>query len=223
VTAAAASLAAPGLVQRLRTVVGAQNVPRAANAEKAAPADEVLFERALRGDREALGRLVANYERSLFGLLVRLTNGDTHRADDLFQDTFLHAMKFGDTFDRKMEFKPWVTAIAVNLVRDEARRRKVRGEVPLEGGVDDQEYERACTAADENPGVRAERRDEEERVRRALTRLTLLEREVVLLHFYEDMTLVETAKALRVAPGTVKSRLHAALTRLSGILGRKQA
>ena len=222
-TAATAALPAQGLVRRLSTLAAVQKVRRAASGEQAAPSDEALFARAVRGDREALGTLVTGYERMLFGLLVRLTNGDTHRADDLFQETFLHALKFGNTFDRKMEFKPWVTAIAVNLVRDEARRRKVRGEVPLEGGVDEQEYERACTAADENPGVSAERRDEEQCVQRALARLTLLEREVVLLHFYEDLTLAQTAGALGVALGTVKSRLHAALTRLSGILGRKQS
>lgn len=219
-TAATAAMPAQGLVRRWSTIAGAQAARKAVSGEKTTSSDEVLFERALRGDREALANLVTSYERTLFGLLVRLTNGDTHRADDLFQETFLHAMKFGKTFDRKMEFKPWITAIAVNLVRDEARRRKVRGEVPLEGGMDEQEYERACTAADENPGASAERRDEEQRVQRALTRLTLLEREVVLLHFYEGLTLVETADALGVALGTVKSRLHAALTRLSGILGR---
>lgn len=222
-TAATAALPAPSLVQRLSTAVGAHQARRTASAENAVATDEALFERALGGDREALGKLVTNHEKSLFGFLVRLTNGDTHRADDLFQETFLHAMKFGKTFDRQMEFKPWLTAIAVNLVRDEARRRKVRGEVPLEGGMDEQEYEHACTAADANPGACAERRDEEQVVRRALARLTLLEREVVLLHFYDGMTLSETASALGVALGTAKSRLHAALTRLSGLLGPKQA
>lgn len=220
--AGTASLTAPGLVQRLTKARNAPNA-REATAERAGPTDETLFARALAGDREALGTLVTRYERRLFGLLVRLTNGDRHRADDLFQETFLHAMRAAETFDRKLEFKPWITAIAVNLVRDEARKRKVRGEVPLEGGVDDEEYERVCVAADDNPGRSAERQDEEEKVQRALARLTLLEREVVLLHFYDGMTLAETAATLEVALGTVKSRLHAALTRLAGMLVRPQA
>jgi RNA polymerase sigma factor (sigma-70 family) len=94
----------------------------------------------------------------------------------------------------------------------------VRSEVPLEGGVDDREYECACVADEENPGLCAQRRDEEDKVRQSLERLTLLEREVVLLHFYDKLTLAETAAVLGVALGTVKSRLHAALTRLSTIL-----
>jgi RNA polymerase sigma-70 factor (ECF subfamily) len=186
-------------------------------------ADEKLFELAIAGDRDALGELIGRYEKTLFGLLLRLTSGDPHRADDLFQETFLHAMRAGKTFDRKLQFKPWVTAIAVNLVRDDARKRKVRGEVGLDAATD---TERNAlpepVAAGENPGESAERKDEELQVQRALYGLTELEREVVLLHFYDSMTLVETAKVLDVPLGTIKSRLHAALTRLGGILGKKE-
>ncbi|MGD0091856.1 MAG: RNA polymerase sigma factor [Planctomycetota bacterium] len=222
-SAATAALATPGFVQRLSTAPGVQAARKAPAAEQVCLSDEVLFQRALGGDQEALGSLVANYQKTLFGLLVRLTNGDWHTADDLFQETFLHALRAGASFDQKMGFKPWVTAIAVNLVRDEARKRKVRGEVPLEAELDDQEYERAGLALDDNPREHAERQDEEQRVRRALARLTLLEREVVLLHFFDGMTLAEAASSLGVALGTVKSRLHSALTRLNNVLSRKQA
>ena len=196
--------------------------PAADQQKEVLRADEKLFELAIGGDRDALGELIGRYEKTLFGLLLRLTSGDQHRADDLFQETFLHAMRAGRTFDRKLQFKPWVTAIAVNLVRDDARKRKVRGEVGLDAATD---AERSSipepVAAGESPGESAERRDEELVVQRALHGLTDLEREVVLLHFYDSMTLVETAKVLEVPLGTIKSRLHAALTRLNGILGKK--
>src|SRR5579862_1038206 len=184
-------------------------------------ADELLFGQAIAGDRTALGELIGRYEKSLFGLLMRMTGGDQHRCDDLFLETFLHAMRASKTFDRKMQFKPWITAIAVNLIRDDARKRKVRGEVGLDNAADS---ERSAVpepvGQQENPGELAERRDEERKVQIALGDLTDLEREVVLLHFYQSMTLVETAKTLDVPLGTIKSRLHAALTRLSGILER---
>jgi RNA polymerase sigma-70 factor (ECF subfamily) len=186
--------------------------------------DEALFQRSGAGDRDALGELIRRYEDFLYGVLVRLTNGDTHRAEDLFQDTFLNAMRAAATFDRGKMFKPWITAIAVNLVRDDARRRKVRSEVALDASRDDDDDGRAPRlepAADvDAPGAEAERRDEDEKVQRALARLTNLEREVVLLHFFNGMTLQETADALGAPLGTIKSRLHAALTRLSGMLGK---
>jgi RNA polymerase sigma-70 factor (ECF subfamily) len=183
--------------------------------------DEELFERAAKGERHCFEVLIGRYEDFLYGLLVRLAGGNVHRAEDFFQDTFLNALRAARTFDRKKAFKPWITAVAVNLVRDDARKRKVRGEVTLDGGSEQNGHARPEPAAStEGPGERAERSDEEKKVRKALERLTGLEREVVLLHFYNDMTLQETADALNAPLGTIKSRLHAALTRLSGILER---
>ncbi len=220
--AAAATLTVPPLIP-VRSV--AKRLQRETVQAEVAPTDERLFELASGGDREALGTLITRYERSLYGLLVRMANGDSHRADDLFQDTFLHAMRAAETFNRKMNFKPWITAIAVNLVRDDARKRKVRGEIALDGRQPDEDQAAMPepAAGGECPRQSLERQDREETVRRALTMLTGLEREVVLLHFFQDMTLVETAQALSVPLGTVKSRLHAALTRLSHTLERIDA
>jgi len=196
-----------------------------ATTQEIVRSDEKLFGLAIGGDRDALGELIGRYEKNLFALLLRMTGGDEHRADDLFQETFLHAMRAAKTFDSKLQFKPWITAIAVNLVRDEARKRKVRGEVGLDSPSErdgDGRYEGGSipepVASGDTPGERAERRDEERKVQRALGGLTELEREVVLLHFYNSMTLAETAKVLEAPLGTIKSRLHAALTRLSGLL-----
>ena len=187
--------------------------------------DEKLFLLAGGGDRDALGQLVRRYEKPLFGLLVRLTNGDWHRADDFFQETFLHAMRAVRTFKAHKQFKPWLVAIAVNLVRDEARKRKAHGEVGLEStkGTEAGAQWPELVAAGDGPADSALRRDEAEQVQKALGGLTDLEREVVLLHFYNSLTLQETAEALAVPLGTVKSRLHAALMRLSTMLRRPEA
>lgn len=185
--------------------------------------DEFLFEKTIQGDREALEVLINRHERSLFGLLVRLTNGDHHRADDLFQETFLHAMRAGKTFDQKKKFKPWITAIAVNLLRDDSRKCRVRREVAWDGGTGDSDSPGMPepVSRDEGPYGGAERKDEERSVRDALKGLTALEREVVLLHFFNRLTLVETAEVLNVPVGTAKSRLNAALTRLHKLLESK--
>jgi RNA polymerase sigma-70 factor (ECF subfamily) len=201
----------------------AVNTPSKVQAESRVATDEALFERAAKGDRNALGELIGRYQDFLFGLLFRLAGGDEHRAEDFFQDTFLNAMRASATFDAKKAFKPWITAIAVNLVRDDARKRKVRSEITLDNQRADTEHEGQRidpVALSEDPGAAAERRDEEEKVRRALDRLTALEREVVLLHFFNDMTLQETATTLSAPLGTIKSRLHAALTRLNGMLSK---
>lgn len=188
-----------------------------AGVQAAPPSDEELFLRVRTGDREGLAALVRRYESGLFALLVRMTGGDTHRADDLFQETFLRAVRAAGTFETGKPFRPWLTAIAVNLVRDDARKRKLRGEVALDGGADD--ASRVPESPGETPEASAAREDEAAGVRRALGRLTEKEREVVLLHFYDGMTLAEAAAALEIPLGTVKSRLHGALVRLKAFLG----
>lgn len=180
--------------------------------------DEDLFLRVRAGDRESLAVLVGRYEAGLFALLVRMTGGDAHRADDLFQETFLRAVRAAATFDGSKRFRPWLTTIAVNLVRDEARKRKLRGEVALEGGDSDVRWS-VPHAPGETPEESATRGDEAARVQQALVRLSEKEREIVLLHYYDCMTLAEAAETLAIPLGTVKSRLHGALERLRGLLG----
>ena len=180
--------------------------------------DEDLFLRVRAGDRESLAILVGRYEARLFALLVRMTGGDTHRADDLFQETFLRAVRAAATFNGSRRFRPWLTTIAVNLVRDEARKRKLHGEVGLESP--DADLRRSLPAAPgETPEESATRGDEAAKVNRALAGLSEKEREVVLLHFYDGLTLAEAAQALEIPLGTIKSRLHGALVRLRELLG----
>ncbi|MCZ7644084.1 MAG: sigma-70 family RNA polymerase sigma factor [Planctomycetota bacterium] len=192
--------------------------PPKAMADESGVTDEELFLLVREGDPEgrALTQLVKRHESGLYGLLVHLTGGDVNRADDLFQETFLRAVRAARTFDPQRSFRTWLMSIAVNLVRDEARRRKVLNEVALQSGE-----ERAALQVEtpeRTPAQSAERNDEAWRVRASLLKLTLKEREVVLLHFFQGLTLAEAADALTVPLGTVKSRLHGALTRLKGIL-----
>lgn len=184
--------------------------PRKNQEVMAVPSDEELFKR---GDRESLSILVTRYQQTLYGLLVHVTSGDGSLAEDLFQEAFVRAVRGAKTFDASRSFKSWITAIALNLVRDEVRKRKLRGEVPLgEGGSDEHAAEGIL------PTEAAEHWDEVFRVRKALEDLTEKEREVVLLHFYQGHTLGEVSEILSVPLGTVKSRLHGALVRLKGLL-----
>lgn len=178
--------------------------------EKQVPSDEALF---FQGDKQSLEILVTRYQQTLYGLLVHVTGGDSSLAEDLFQEAFVRAVKGAKTFDRNRSFKSWITAIALNLVRDEVRKRKLRGEIPLgEGGQEEQATDRDL------PARSVERKDEVARVRGALSELTEKEREIVLLHFYQGLTLGEASEVLNVPLGTVKSRLHGALVRLKGLL-----
>src|SRR5258708_6492964 len=95
---------------------------RSAQAEDS---DEVLLARLKDGDDAALGALVERYKRPLFGYLCRML-GDAAEAEDVFQETFLRVFKHLARFEEGRRVRPWLYAIAGNLVKNVYRARGYR-------------------------------------------------------------------------------------------------
>src|SRR5579862_6848605 len=87
--------------------------------------DELLLGRLKAGDEGALGTLVERYRRPLFGYLQRML-GDAAEAEDVFQETFLRVVKHLARFEEGRRVKPWLYAIAGNLVKNVYRSRGYR-------------------------------------------------------------------------------------------------
>src|SRR5688572_29033432 len=135
--------------------------------------------------REDFERLYEEHAQPLFGFLAYRT-GDRAVAEDLVADTFERAMRARSRFDRrKASEKTWLYTIALNLLRDLARRRASESRA-LER-LPDEEVRRP-DALDA-----VESRDT---VQRALSTLSDEEREAVALRFGADMTVPEIAKLL---------------------------
>jgi RNA polymerase sigma factor (sigma-70 family) len=147
-------------------------------------------------------RLYAAEAQGLFAFLAYRT-GDRTQAEDLLADAFERALRARRGFDRKRgSEKTWLYAIALNVLRDHARR------VAAEGRA----YERAA-GADSAPDRLAavEARDE---LGRALARLSAEEREAVALRFGAELTVPEMAQVLGQPLTTVEGRVYRALRKL---------
>lgn len=83
------------------------------------------------GDVEAMGKLVEQYRRPLFGYILRMTEGRGD-AEEIFQDVWLRVIKSQHRYDHR-SFKSWLFRIAHNLVID--RVRKQRPIVDLQAGA----------------------------------------------------------------------------------------
>jgi len=159
------------------------------------------------GELGCLQDLMSRHERGLFGFLARYT-GDSHLAEDLFQETFLRVVEKREAFDPARGFRPWLYAIAANLARDACRRREVRSrDMSSAGGP--------AGAAPARPDDELERREETALVRRSVEELPEDAKAMVLLHFYQGFRYREVAETLGVPVGTVKSRIHWAVERLA--------
>jgi RNA polymerase sigma-70 factor (ECF subfamily) len=153
-------------------------------------------------------RLYDEHARSLFSFLAYRT-GDRARAEDLLADTFERALRARRRFDRRRgSEKTWLYSIALNLLRDDARRRGAE--------VRALERTRASAASEPEDGpdhglAEVEHRDE---LGRAMQRLSDEEREAIALRFGADLTVPEIAKLTRERLTTVEGRVYRALGKL---------
>lgn len=158
------------------------------------------------GDRAAFEALFRRYAPRMVGLFRR-TTGSNELANDLVQQTFLHVHRARRDFKRGRRLRPWIFAIAMNVRREHFRRMGRRAETPL-----DAELHEPSQAPDASTAT-------ERLVRRALQQLPEAQREVVLLHYYEDLSMAEIAQAVGASRSAVKVRAHRAYKVLREILG----
>lgn len=160
------------------------------------------------GDERATQQLLERYRRPLYGTLLRLTRNPAD-AEELFQETFLRALRAGSRFDPSRRFKPWIFTIATNLARDRAKRAAHHATPELR-------------APDELPENRQQdmerRRNLSVDLSRALEALPDHHREIIELRYFDGLEEPEIARAANIPRGTVKSRLHHALRKLRDLM-----
>jgi RNA polymerase sigma factor (sigma-70 family) len=158
------------------------------------------------GDAAGLAGLMARHQDRLFRYLLRLA-GDESVAEDLFQQTWLHAAERIGRYDATRPFAPWLFTVAHHLALDHRRRRRPES---LE------EIDEPCAGPDvaADPLVQVALRERSTRVLAALAELSVLDREVLTLRFEQELELPALAGVLGVGVSTAKARLYRALARL---------
>jgi RNA polymerase sigma-70 factor (ECF subfamily) len=161
---------------------------------------------------EAMGELMARWRLPIFRLCARMT-GDAHRAEDLTQEAFARVFARRADFRPDATFSTWLWRIALNLCRDEWRRRQTRG---MEADPAALESEPSETPG---PDATATAAEEGELLRRAMLRLPEAERSALLLRICEDLTFREVAEILDLPESTARLRVADGLDRLAKLLG----
>lgn len=157
----------------------------------------------MRGDFEAF----VNSSSTRLLRTAYLLTGDRAEAEDLLQTTLMRVARHWKAAERAAD--PYATRVLINLSRDRARRA---GRRVLEAPLDEASQ---APGRDDDVGERVARR---ELVIAALARLPDRQREVLVLRFYGDLSVEQTAAATGASPGTVKSHTSRALTRLRELL-----
>jgi len=166
----------------------------------------VLVRRAQRGDREAFGRLVEQFQPTVHAIALRRL-GNPNDALELTQEVFLHVLRRIGQLREPERFAGWLRQVAVRMAINRATRRTAPPSVEV--GILEGAWERGAEPLDELIS-----RERAERLRGALGRLKSLDREALDAFYLRGHSLVEIAEMLGVPLGTVKRRLHTARKRL---------
>ena len=173
----------------------------------AAAGERRVVRLAKEGDESALDELARSCQRTAFLFALQLT-GNREDALDLAQDAMVRFFGSLGRFDHRRPLRPWLLRIVRNLVRDRARRRRVRR---IESVMPEPELVLVAPPdSAPSPEATAVRRDVQLVVWRALQELPSHYREVLALRDYMDLSYDEIATALGIPRGTVMSRLHRA-------------
>jgi RNA polymerase sigma-70 factor (ECF subfamily) len=188
---------------------GRYNAPSSNVAVMAGDEDSAWIEAVLHGDREAFSRLVAKYQRPLYAALRRLARNHAD-TDDLLQEAFVRAYQHLKDFDRSRPFYPWLHRIAVNLTITFMQRRSRQTNF---SSLSTEEMFPAAPESD-NPDEKAERHELMTALEKAIERLPVEQRVVLLLRTREDLSYQELSERLGIEMGTVMSRLARAREKL---------
>ncbi len=166
------------------------------------------------GDREAFGRLVAEYRAPVWSYLVRSGVAESDR-EDLFQDIFIKIHAASTRYEPDRPLHPWLFTIVANTVRTYRRKRRVRELIFREPSAHEPEA----------PGVDGERalaaKQAVSWLERAIPRLPSAQREVLILTCIERLNQKDVAAVLGIPVNTVKTQLRRARQALVRGLARR--
>lgn len=167
---------------------------------------EWLALRCQSGDPGAFEDLIAVMERPLLYYAASLT-GSTDSALDVLQDVWIKAFRGIRKLKDPGALRSWLYSITHGIAVDRIRKNYSREQVEKVQYEDYQEAEEPSFAQEDAAAVHA-----------ALNQIGIQHREVLVLHFLEDLSLAEIAGVVGCSEGTVKSRIHYAKKAMKEIL-----
>lgn len=172
--------------------------------------DIELLDMARAGDNNAFGALVHRHTPRISATVIGML-GNTAAADDVGQEVFIRFFRSMDSFNGQSELSTYLIRIAINLSINELKRQKRKHTVSYDNSTfNDPEQDDSVNSP--------ENRDLKELLEKAIQRLDIKYRKVIVLRLVIGYSTKETAKILDIPMGTVLSRLARGQKKLQVIL-----
>ena len=152
---------------------------------------------------QELEQFIALYGKDIYSFCVYLAGSE---ADDLYQDTFLEAVKKKESISKDGNPKSYLLSVSVNLWNNRKRKYARRMRIAPQVGLDIRDTVRTFPDASDTPL----KNEEKLKVTEAVMKLKEIYKIPILLYYMEDMSVTQIGRVLSLPEGTVKSRMHKA-------------
>lgn len=174
--------------------------------------------RAAKGDANAFETLMSAYEKKIYALCLRMM-GNPHDGEDAAQEAMLRIWRTIGQYRFESAFSTWVYRVTASCCMDAIRKRQRYEQPSLEEMGEASGFDPADGS--ETPQEQTERKETRSAIRQAIAAVPEGMREVFLLRDVHGLSVEETAQALQIAQGTVKSRLARAREKIAAELKRR--
>ncbi|HEU5139780.1 MAG TPA: RNA polymerase sigma factor [Bacillales bacterium] len=166
--------------------------------------EKIMIEESVKGDQTVFETSIHQYYPAILGYLERLLK-DRQKAEDLVQETFVKLLRQLRDRSTPDHVSAWLYRVAANLCRDYWKSAGYQKEQQVLDQLKDQKDEQMQVVE------LCERRETREEMLSLLNELPEMQREIVILRYYNELKLYEVAEVIGCPIGTVKSRLFYAL------------
>ena len=172
-----------------------------------------LISDCIAGHEDAIEMLVRQYETGVFRLALSIV-GNQADANEITQETFILALRSLSSYQEKKSFKAWLYTIALNQSRSHLRKQKIierlRATLTTIFQVETQKQNSPEEAVIQN--------EKEATIWNSLEQLDERQRLVVVLRYFQGLSVTEISEILSINEGTIHSRLHSAREKLRSAL-----
>ena len=181
--------------------------------------DGELLSLYIEGEETAFSEIVSRYKNGLYAFLRMFLNRK-ELVEDVFQETFLQLFNSKDSFDTSRPLRPWLFTIAANKAKDALRKWQRKNAIPIGTMTDSEDMSfddmlNSVTSDSTMPYDQLQKDETALRVRRIISDMPENLREILVFAYFNRFSYKQMAEILSIPIGTVKSRLHTAVSRFS--------
>jgi RNA polymerase sigma-70 factor (ECF subfamily) len=161
-----------------------------------------------RGDHSAFEDVVSFYQNKVYQICFRMI-GNAHEAEDLSQEAFIRAFVNIQSFDDRRKFSTWLYRIATNLTIDRIRKKKPDYYLDAKvKGTDGLDMYSQLSMEQPLPEEEVESLELQSYIQKEILMLPPKYRSVIVLRYFDELSLLEIGEILNIPIGTVKTRIH---------------